>query len=101
MTVETTTRIVSGIPGLDQILHGGFLPGRAYLVSGAPGSGKTLFGIHFLTARSSKTLFVSFTETEQHLREDAEAAGIATAGVTFLDLTAEADMFAQAQSYDI
>src|SRR5438094_4409143 len=101
MSVETATRIVSGVTGLDQILHGGFLPGRAYLVTGPPGSGKTLFGLHFLAAGSSRTLFVSFTETEQHLREDAEATGIQVGGVAFLDLTPEADLFSKAQAYDI
>lgn len=97
------TRIQTGIQGLDEILHGGFLPGRAYLVSGAPGTGKTIFGLHFLTspARHGETLFVSFTQTEEHLRNDAEAVGIETAEVAFLDLTAEADVFSEDQSYDI
>jgi len=34
-------RLSTGILGLDQILHGGLIPGRAYLVRGRPGTGKT------------------------------------------------------------
>ncbi|WP_434380329.1 ATPase domain-containing protein [Melittangium boletus] len=35
-------RISTGIPGLDTVLHGGFLRGRTYMVMGLPGAGKTI-----------------------------------------------------------
>src|SRR5205085_12605110 len=96
------TRIASGVAGLDAILEGGLVPERSYLVTGAPGTGKTLLGLHFLTAvPSSKVLFVSFSQTESHVRDDAASFGMNTANVAFLDVTAEADTFAEAQSYDI
>src|SRR5215831_16569033 len=103
MVVDTTTRIKSGIAGLDEILHGGFLPGRAYLVTGGPGTGKTIFGLQFLMAGPprSSALFISFTETEKHLREHAASLSIRTESVEFLDLTAEADVFTEVLSYDI
>lgn len=37
-------RVPSGVPGLDVILSGGFLRGGTYIVSGAPGTGKTILG---------------------------------------------------------
>jgi len=43
-------RIKSGIEGFDELVEGGFLQGRQYLLSGTPGSGKTTFGVQFLTA---------------------------------------------------
>ncbi|MCS7309588.1 MAG: recombinase, partial [Armatimonadetes bacterium] len=43
-------RISTGVPGLDEVLEGGLLPRRAYLLRGAPGTGKTLLGLHFLAA---------------------------------------------------
>ncbi len=43
-------RIKSGIEGFDALVEGGFLQGRQYLLSGSPGSGKTTFGVQFLTA---------------------------------------------------
>lgn len=42
-------RASTGIDGLDTILDGGFVPGRAYLARGQPGTGKTIFGYHYLT----------------------------------------------------
>lgn len=41
-------RLKSGIEGFDALVEGGFLPGRQYLLSGSPGSGKTTFGVQFL-----------------------------------------------------
>lgn len=37
-------RVPTGVPGLDVLLQGGFLKGGMYLISGQPGSGKTIFG---------------------------------------------------------
>ena len=38
----------TGIAGLDDITKGGLPQGRPTLVSGGPGSGKTLLGVSFL-----------------------------------------------------
>ncbi|QKT02963.1 AAA family ATPase [Ectothiorhodospiraceae bacterium 2226] len=35
-------RLTTGVAGLDEILHGGLIEGSAYLVQGAPGTGKTI-----------------------------------------------------------
>ncbi|WP_315874906.1 ATPase domain-containing protein [Acaryochloris marina] len=35
--------------GLDEILNGGLIANRAYLVRGGPGTGKTTLGLHYLT----------------------------------------------------
>ena len=35
-------KINTGIPALDVILEGGFVPGSLYIVQGNPGSGKTI-----------------------------------------------------------
>jgi KaiC/GvpD/RAD55 family RecA-like ATPase len=41
-------KVKTGVEGLDQMLLGGFLPKRPYVVCGPPGSGKTTLGLHFL-----------------------------------------------------
>lgn len=43
-------RLSTGIPGLDDRLGGGLLPGTLTLVIGSTGCGKTQLGIHFLAA---------------------------------------------------
>lgn len=41
-------RITSGIEDLDPLLGGGYPKGKGILITGPTGSGKTIFGIHFL-----------------------------------------------------
>lgn len=71
-------KLNSGIEGLDQLLYGGFPKGRAYLLSGEPGTGKTLFSLQFLIAglkKGEKGIFISIDETPQHILQDALAVG--------------------------
>lgn len=97
-------RLSTGIKGLDEILYGGLIPGRAYLIRGKPGTGKTLIGIYFLLAgvtKGEKSLFVSFSETEEQLRKDAKTLGLDLDGILFLDLSPNSEFFSKAQVYDI
>ncbi len=41
-------RVKTGIPGLDEMLSGGFLPTSVNLVEGAPGTGKSTLGMQFI-----------------------------------------------------
>ncbi len=41
-------RVRSGVPGLDEILGGGFFPGQTYGIAGGPGSGKSILSMEFL-----------------------------------------------------
>ncbi len=41
-------RVKTGIEGFDELIEGGLLPGRQYLICGTPGSGKSTFGVQFL-----------------------------------------------------
>ena len=97
-------RIATGIRGLDEVLKGGWLGARAYVVCGGPGTGKTTMGMHFLSADpelGDARLFVSFDESERQTRADAQALGLSLQNVAFLDLTPEAETFRQMQTYDI
>lgn len=72
-------RVSTGIPGLDEMLHGGFLPGSTVLVRGAPGTGKTSLGIQFLihgAARLGETgLLITFEEFPASIYRDAVSLG--------------------------
>ena len=97
-------RLSTGIDGLDEILNGGLIPQRAYLVRGGPGTGKTTLGLHFLTAgvaAGKSALFITLEEAESKIRRNAAGLNLDLAGVTFLDLSPTSEFFAQTQTYDI
>lgn len=63
-------RIATGVPGLDEVLKGGFYEGAVYIVRGTPGAGKTILAnqICFHHARQGKrALFVTLL-AESHAR---------------------------------
>jgi len=72
-------RVKTGIEGLDEMLHGGFLPCTANLVEGAPGTGKTTFGMQFIfdgiTMYNEPGLIVTFEEFPQQYYRDAATFG--------------------------
>jgi circadian clock protein KaiC len=71
-------KAATGIPGLDDILVGGFAPGRVFLMEGSPGTGKTTIAMRFLVegaAVGEKCLYVTLSETESELRAAAASYG--------------------------
>ncbi|MFN3429704.1 MAG: ATPase domain-containing protein [Candidatus Sericytochromatia bacterium] len=97
-------RVTSGADWLDEILHGGFLKRRSYLVRGGPGTGKTTLGLHFLTAGAKlgeRTLYISLGEPEQQIRENAALQGFDMSEVSVLDLSPNPAFFAEMKSYEI
>lgn len=68
----------SGIEGLDNILSGGFPKGRAYLISGEPGTGKTIFSMQYLLSgirQGQKAIYISIDEKPEHVILDCELLG--------------------------
>ena len=97
-------RISTGVVGLDEILFGGLIQKRAYLLRGGPGCGKTTLGLHFLTegtARGERSLFITLGEPEAELRTNANALGFDLNQIHFLDLSPNAAFFTEMQTYDI
>ena len=108
LTLEPTDnsleRMPTGIIGLDEILYGGLIAKRTYLIHGNPGSGKTMLGLHFLStgvSRGEKALFLTMGETEEQIRANAATVGFDLSGVKFIDLAPSSAFFAQVQAYDI
>jgi circadian clock protein KaiC len=97
-------RLSTGIPGFDEILHGGLIPGRAYLVRGQSGTGKTILGLHFLSSGAEageKSLYITLGESAEQIRTNAEALGFDLKGIAFLDLSPTSQFFTEIQTYDI
>jgi len=78
------TKTVSGIRGLDELLHGGLPTGRLTLVSGGPGTGKTILALEFLYRRAlagEPGLFTSFEERAESVRINTRSLGWDLAGL--------------------
>jgi KaiC/GvpD/RAD55 family RecA-like ATPase len=66
-------RIQTGVEGFDDLVQGGLLAERVYLVSGPPGCGKTTFCVQYLAhgaAFGEVGLYVSLLESPQNIIDD-------------------------------
>ena len=70
-------RIKTGISELDEII-GGFPEGKTIIITGDPGSGKTIFGLQFAYTNcleGKRILYVSTEEDAPELREQGKSFG--------------------------
>ena len=92
--VLSLTRTSTGIEGLDDILKGGLISHRLYLIDGHPGSGKTTLSLQFLlagAARGEKCLYVTLSETRQELEAGARSHGWSLDGIEIIEVLPEED----------
>jgi len=73
-------RIATGIPRLDAMLGGkGFFRGTSILLTGTPGTGKTIVSANFAHAaarRGERVLFFSFEESPQQIIRNLHSIGL-------------------------
>jgi circadian clock protein KaiC len=73
-------RIATGIPRLDAMLGGrGFFRGSSILLTGTPGTGKTIVAANFAHAagrRGERTLFFSFEESSNQIIRNMRSIGL-------------------------
>src|ERR1051326_8222922 len=73
-------RIATGIPRLDAMLGGrGFFRGSSILLTGTPGTGKTIVAANFAQAacrRGERTLFFSFEESSNQIIGNMRSIGL-------------------------
>ena len=85
----TVTRCKTGVPGLDEILCGGFIDERMYLIDGNPGAGKTTFAMQFLSqgaAEGDTCLYVTLSETALELRASAASHNWSLDGIEIVEI---------------
>ncbi len=72
-------RVPSGIPGLDQMISGGFVRQSTSLVRGGTGSGKTIMCLQSLyegiTKYNEPGVYLSFAESEDSIHRHGKAFG--------------------------
>ena len=89
-------RVSTGVQGLDDILAGGLMANRLYLIEGQPGAGKTTFALQFLLAgreRGERGLYVTLSETEEELHAVARSHGLSLDGIGLFELAASKHAF--------
>lgn len=77
--------VPTGVKGVDALLDGKGIPkGYTILILGAPGSGKTTFGLQFLKAgaeQGERGVYVSMDEQPEMLLANAESLGLGIKGL--------------------
>ena len=82
--------VPTGIPGLDAMLGGGLRAGRPYVVTGPPGSGKTILGVQFLMdgIRNGESVFyITLDEPPNEIKENMAQFGWPIGSLRILDAT--------------
>ena len=67
-------RVKTGVKGLDELIQGGFPKGSNIVVTGAPGSGKSIFGMSFIAEgckNGERCLYITVEQTPDDIVEQA------------------------------
>ena len=71
-------RLSTGVPGFDKLIQGGIPRGFFVAVVGEPGTGKTIFSIHFIAEgirQGDKNIYVTTEETRESIIKQAAMFG--------------------------
>ena len=76
---DPTTRVSTGVPGLDGIVNGGYFLGSTTLLVGVSGVGKSVMGLQYIAEgarRGERSLMVSLDEAPAQMMRNAKTIGI-------------------------
>lgn len=82
-------RVKSGVPGFDGLVGGGFPKGFSVLVSGSPGTGKTIFGLHFLmegVMNGEKCAYITYSQSPKDIKDQAAEFGWDAGRMEFIEI---------------
>src|SRR3989442_1628467 len=71
-------RVPSGIPGLDDLIEGGFWPKSTVVILGSSGTGKSTFAVQFLVEgieQGEQALYVTLEEPPEQIMREADLMG--------------------------
>ncbi len=97
-------RVLTGIPGVDEIFKGGLIARRSYLLVGGAGSGKTVFSIQWLLEgrrRGERLLYITLTEPASDIQRNMATFGWQLEGIDLLDLTPTDDAGENGEEYQV
>jgi circadian clock protein KaiC len=98
------SRVSTGIPGLDEVLCGGILRNRSYLVHGQPGTGKTTLSLQYILKQAElgeSAMYITLSETRDELEKMAESHGWSLDKVHICDLSAAEDTLSADAQYTV
>jgi KaiC/GvpD/RAD55 family RecA-like ATPase len=76
---DSDARVPTGVPGFDELVAGGFPYNSSVLLSGGPGTGKSIFAMQYLVNGATKFgengLYVSFEQRADALRKQSKQFG--------------------------
>jgi circadian clock protein KaiC len=76
---DPTTRITTGVPGLDTLVNGGYFLGSTTVMAGISGVGKTVMGLQYVAEGArcgERSLLLSLDEQVPQLLRNATSIGI-------------------------
>ncbi|MCU0853024.1 MAG: AAA family ATPase [Thermoplasmata archaeon] len=83
-------KVKTGVPGLDEMLEGGLIPARAYIVSGTTGSGKTTLAMQFLlegVRQGERVVYVCLDAPPNEIKSDMRSYGWDIGRIQVFDAT--------------
>lgn len=86
-------KVNTGVVGLDEMLYGGIIKGRPYLIAGGPGAGKTILCMQFLMEglkKNEKGLYLALEEQADELKEDMSLFGWNVERIRIIDTMQDA-----------
>ncbi len=102
--LQKSTRLATGVPGLDDILSGGLPSGQMYLLEGDPGTGKTTLAMQFVMSgvkAGEKALYITLSEPASELQGSALSHGWDTELLPIAEFVPEEASFSPEQQYTV
>lgn len=102
--VTDSEKSLTGVPGLDSVMAGGYPSNHLFLVEGDPGTGKTTLALQFLlegARRGERGLYVTLSESAAELAGVAASHGWSLEGIEIFELTPDEESLRPDAQYTV